>query len=208
MYDSPFVAILRRALVCLVLISAVAIAQEPKPKTPPARPTPEEIAKLIAPGPEHEKLAGYAGDWTVAIKMGGGKAAVSSEGTAKSRMTTGGRFLFIEYEAKEKPTPVEGTFTLGFDSRHEHFTLMETDSFGTYFLTSQGKRDADTGKLRLLGTDDDPMMKAMGLTKEFLHVIDFRDKDEFAVEIRFVDTRTPARKEIKMMEYVFRRKPQ
>lgn len=102
---------------------------------------------------------------------------------------------------------MDGTFTLGCDNRHDRFSLIATDSFGTYFVTSQGKRHAETGELKLTGTDDDPMMKAMGLTQELVHVVDFRSKDEFAIEVRFIDTRTPARKELKAMEFVFKRKP-
>jgi hypothetical protein len=181
-------------------LEALAVfAQETKPKVPP----PEEIAKLTGPGPEHQKLAEYVGDWNVVIKMNG----VTGEGTAHNRMTTGGRFLFVEYETKSKVGPIEGTFTLSYDTRHQRFALMATDNFGTYFVTAQGQRDPESGKLRLLGSDDDPTMKAKGFTKEFVHVVDFRKPDEFAIEVWFVDTRTAARREFKAMEYVFTRKP-
>jgi len=183
------------------IAATVLSAQQPSGK-PSVRPSPEEIAKLTAPGPEHAKLAGYAGDWDVSIKFGG----ATSTGTAQQRMTTGGRFLFIEFATQGAAGALEGTFTLGFDARHERFALMATDSYGTYFVTSQGKRDAATGKLRLLGGDEDPMMKSMGFTKEFMHVIDFRGPDEFVIEVHFVDTRTPERRELKAMEYVFKRK--
>lgn len=77
---------------------------------------------------------------------------------------------------------------------------------GTYFITSQGRRDTPGGKIRMLGTDDDPVMKAMGHTKEFVHVLDLRSPDEFAVEVWVVDTRTSARKEFKYMECLFKRR--
>ena len=57
----------------------------------------------------------------------------------------------------------------------------------------------------MYGKDDDPVMKAMGFTKEFVHILDIRGKDEFAVEVWFVDTRTAERREIKSLEYIFTR---
>jgi hypothetical protein len=161
---------------------------------------------LGGPGPEHEKLAAYAGDWDVKIDMGGGPAAMKYEGASESRMIVGKRFLQIEYQAKGSSGDLEGMFTIGFDGRHDHYALFAVDSFGTYFVSSKGKADEATGKIRMLGTDDDPMMKAMGFTKEFVHVLDLRGPDEFAIEIHFIDTRTPERREIKFMEYVFTRK--
>ena len=79
------------------------------------------------------------------------------------------------------------------------------DSYGTYFVTSRGKQDETTRKIKMYGKDDDPRMKAMGFTKEFAHVLDIRGKDEFAIEVWFVDTRTEARKELKSTEYIFKR---
>lgn len=49
-------------------------------------------------------------------------------------------------------------------------------------------------------------MKAMGYTKEFVHVLDLRDADEYAIQVWFVDTRTPERREFKFMEYTFKRR--
>ena len=50
-----------------------------------------------------------------------------------------------------------------------------------------------------------PLYKGRGFTKEFVHVLDIRGKDEFAVEVWFVDTRTAERRELKAMEHVFKR---
>jgi hypothetical protein len=189
-----------RCFVLLVLISIPLGA--PADDQKPAALSPEEIAQLIGPGPEHAALGKFVGDWDVSIKMG----PASYAGEAKARTTVGKRFLQVEYQAKGKADATEGMFTLGFDRRHKEYALIAQDSFGTYFVTSQGKRDDKTGKLRLLGRDDDPQMKAMGLTKEFLHVVDLSNPDQLAIEVWFIDTRTPARKEIKFMEYQFKRK--
>jgi hypothetical protein len=191
---------------CFALAVAVSKlpAQEAKDSSKSA---PAELQrKLRTPGPEHEQLASYAGAWNVEIKMGGGGAAIVYHGAANNRMIAGRRFLQIEYQAMGKTDEIDGTIIVGFDSRHKRFTLVAMDSFGPYFVTSQGQRNEKSNKIRMAGTDDDPMMKAMGFTKEFVHVLDLRSKDEYAVEIWFVDTRNAARREFKFMDYVFKRK--
>jgi hypothetical protein len=188
-----------------VLLTSLGWAQEPSRAAKP--PSAEEQAKLGGPGEEHERLNRYAGTWDVDITMGGGKAAMTYHGSAASKMTIGGRFLQIEHQAEGKAGATEGMFVIGFDQRHKRHTLIAMDSFGTYYVTSQGKRDEATGKIRMLGADDDPMMKSMGYTKEFVHVLDLRSADDFAIEVWLVDTRTPARREMKFMEYTFKRKP-
>jgi hypothetical protein len=198
----------------LLAVCGPLAAQEAKT---PAGPTPfEEQLKRTRPGPEHEQLARYAGTWNIEVKLGGGPAAMVYQGTADNRMIVGGRFLQIEYRgaAKDgtakagasKAGSTEGSFIVSFDSRHKRYSIVALDNFGTYFVTSQGKRDEETGTIKMLGTDDDPMMKRMGFTKEFAHVLDLRSPDQFAIEVRIIDTRTPARKEMKYVEYLFNRK--
>jgi hypothetical protein len=188
----------------LLLATLSSSAQESKSPSKP--PSAEDQLKLARPGVEHEKLAAYVGAWTVEVTIGSGLRALKYQGTSQNRMTVGGRFLQMEYQAKGKTNSTEGLFTVGFDPRHQRHTLIAMDDFGTYFVTSQGQRDSNTGKIRMLGTDDDPVMKAMGLTKEFVHVLDLRNPDEFAVEVWFIDTRNAARKEFKYMDYIFKRK--
>jgi hypothetical protein len=185
------------ALGLVIVTSALLSAQAPEKKAPPSA---DEIRKMMAPGPEHEQLAKYAGTWDLVIKMG----PQTMECTSENRMIVGGRFLEMDYASKDKKA--EGQFSLGFDRRHEHYTLTAMDNFGTYPVHSQGKRVGEAGKAKLYGKDDDPMMKAMGFTKEFVHVIDFKNPDEFSIEVWFIDTRTAERKEIKAMDYSFRRK--
>jgi hypothetical protein len=160
----------------------------------------------MRPGAEHEELAKCVGGWTIEVTMGAGPRALVYKGEAENRMIVGGRFLEIEYQAKSASAgETEGVFTIGFDRRHERYALIAMDNFGTYFVTSQGPRDEASGTIRLLGTDDDPMMKAMGYTKEFVHVLDLRGPDEFSIEVRIIDTRTPERREMKYITYAFTR---
>jgi hypothetical protein len=186
------------------LVLATLPAQDAKPVIKP--PAAEEELSLGRPGPEHEILARYSGVWEIEIRMVSSNAPIMYQGAATNRMTAGGRFLQIEYQAVGKTNITEGIFSIGFDQRHQRFTVIAIDSLGSYFVTSRGVRDEKTGKIRLLGTDDDPMIKPAGYTKEFVHVLDLRSPNNFIIEIWFIDTRTAARKELKFMDYTFKRK--
>ena len=201
--------------VCLLLLGGLLIARATAQDKPAQSrdqsvsakpPSAADQIRMMKPGKEHEELARLVGTWDVEVRMGSGKQGGVSNGSGTSRMKVGGRFLEIEYQARSDKSELEGIFSIGFDHRHQKYVLVAMDSFGTYFVTSQGTRDEKTGKIRMAGTDDNPTMKAMGYTKEFLHVLDQKSDDEFDIEVWFVDTRTPARKEIKAMEFRFRRR--
>ena len=180
-------------------IHASAQEVQPAPKVPSIA----DQLKRAKPGPEHEKLVRYSGEWDLEIKM---RPNTIYQGRATNLAIVGGRFLQIEYQTKGSRDSIDGIFTVGFDPRHERFTMIAMDSFGPYFVTSQGKRDEATGIIKMLGTDDDPAVKAMGYTKEFIHALDLRGPDEFTIEIYFINTRTPERREMKFMTYTFKRK--
>lgn len=194
-----FRAVIIGVIMTLIMLSTISAA-DPMPATV------QQQLELTKPGPEHQKLARHVGKWNVAVRMGSGANAVSYTGTGEGRMVVGGRFLQLEYQAKQETDTTEGLMLLGFDRRHKRFTMSAHDSFGTYVVSSRGTMDESSGKIRMHGTDDDPVMKALGHEKAFVHVLDPRSDDEFAIEIWFVDTRTAARKEFKYMEYVFTRR--
>lgn len=171
----------------------------------PKRPSPDQIRKLLEqarPGPEHQLLAQFAGKWKLSIQVGPG---AKNTGRANSYMTMENRFLWIGYNTDNKKRPFKGSFQIGFDRRHGHFTLIAMDTSGTYFVTSRGKLDTKTRKARLVGKDDDPYMKSLGFTKEFAHVLDFSSPDRFVITVMFIDNRTPKRTESKGMELIFER---
>ena len=171
----------------------------------PGRQTTESLLRQAKPGPEHEDLAKHVGAWKVTVTMGEGDRAATSRGRAKTHMMMDGRFLWIAHSVSGQAGSFKGAFMIGFDRRNSRYTLMGIDTHGTYTVTSQGKKDPMTGKIKLYGKDDDPNMKAMGFAKEFTHVLDFRTSNEFAIEVNYIDTRSPARHEMKAIEFIFSR---
>jgi len=118
-------------------------------------------------------------------------------------MTMEGRFLWIGFDVRGQAGRFKGAFLIGFDRRNERYSLVALDTSGTYFVTSHGQKGESGEVIRMRGKDDDPFMQAKGFTKEFVHVLDLRDPQEFSVEVLFVDTRTPERKEIPAMKFQF-----
>ena len=174
-------------------------------KKPAPRNSTAELQELANPGAEHRDLAKFEGKWSVEIKLGAGKSASVYRGLSKNRMVVGGRFLACEFGAAKEKESVDGVLTIGFDRRHDEYTIQSIDSWGTYFVTARGKRDGDFKEIKLYGVDDDPNMTAMGFTKAFAFGLVLTSSDEFTVNIYMIDTRTPARREMLMMEYTFTR---
>jgi hypothetical protein len=198
----------QRSLRCVGCIIAVAIAFICFANAHTFADDVAALQELASPGPEHAQLAARAGAWKLTIRMFAGPQPIELTGTATNEMLVGGRFLQSTYKAAGGGFETEGVFTTGFDRRHGEHTMILMDNFGTYFVTARGKAPAEGEELKLLGKDDDPQMTALGLTKEFAFAPREVDDDHYVVEIRFIDTRTPERKEIKFMEYDYQRAPE
>ena len=59
----------------------------------------------------------------------------------------------------------------------------------------------------MYGQDNDPVMRSMGLEKEFVIQLTVTSPDRITIAIRFIDNRTEARREIPFLEFELRRSP-
>ena len=167
---------------------------------------------LVAQGPSsdglggaHGRLAAYQGEWVVTLTQPESGASVArGSGTAGARLRLDGRFLEIETSVDGGPVR-QTVHMLGYDMRHGKYTIVLFDNTGTYFVTASSEPDATPPRIALYGVDDDPTMKAMGLDKEFVFVVNMESPDRFRIETRFIDTRTNAREEHSFMTLEFRR---
>ena len=151
---------------------------------------PDEVEQLLEqarPGIEHEALMALAGDWDLALVPAGSERP-SATGSATARALLGGRFLDVELVLGEDERRTELRYTLGFDRRHDEYSLILIDTEGTYAITARGP--AQDGSIRMLGTDDDPYMASLGLEKKFAFDLELSGASEFALALYFVDTRT------------------
>ena len=96
--------------------------------------------------------------------------------------------------------PIRHTvYTLGFDRRHGEYTIVAMDDSGTYWVTARGTRDGSV--IAMYGEDEDPVMRSMGLDKEFMFVVRLVSAHAVAIDIRFLDTRTPEKTEMPFMTF-------
>ena len=147
------------------------------------------------PGAQHEALHALAGSWEVYVDS-------QLAGSATATLRLDGRFLEVEIDADAGPMQ-KIIYTFGFDRRNGVYTVIAMDDSGTYWVTGTGIRDG--GRIPMYGKDKDPVMEAMGFEKEFAIVLTIESPRRFGIEILFIDTRTPERREISFLTFDLRR---
>ena len=158
--------------------------------------------QLIGPGPEHKKLKSLVGSWDVTMLRGTND--LGFKGSAKASMILGDRFLVIDGKGTPSGRVAEFRYTIGFDRRHDEYVILCLDTSGTYPVTARG--GATESGIRLLGTDDDPVMKKMGYgEKKFAFDLNIQGDEEFFIETIYIDTRTEPEKLRPAFRYVFKR---
>lgn len=160
---------------------------------------------LSNPSKEHEELAKYTGKWNVEMQFASSQKDKAYLGTSMNTMLVGNRFLQIQFAVKQDTLEANGVFVIGFDRRNLEYQMTGMDTWGTYYVTASGKRLEKSNTIKLYGKDNDPFMKKMGFEKEFGYSCTFENENKFVIEVFFVDTRTPARNELKAMDYKFTR---
>ena len=191
------------AAVALLVALPVAAQQG---EAPPEM-SPEEAAATAAweaaatPGPEHERLAGMAGEWalTVSMWMQPGAEPVVSQATASRRMILGGRYLEEEVTGEFMGTQFVGRGLSGYDNVTGRHWGTWVDSASTALMESNGTWDEATSSLVMEGSYSDPMTGARVPFRSVLKVV---SPDE---EV-YTSWETRDGQEVKTMEIVSRRK--
>jgi len=160
-------ALLALSLLIIGSLAAFAqTAQTAQPATPqqPAQPDMEkmmaEYLKLGAPGPQHEKIATLAGEWTATSKMWMGPDAQAMEtppGTHTGEMILGGRFLKFTEKGDMMGFPMEGLGIMGYDNFKGRYQMIWMDNTSSALYTAAGSADSTGNTITLAGKVDDPM---------------------------------------------------
>ena len=145
--------------------------------------TPERLEELAArnqPGPQHEVLAGLAGEWTTESRyfMRPGEAMLS-KGSASNEMILGDRFLSSKSHSRGGPIVLDQLNLYGFDRRLDEFTLASFDNWGTQYLSAVGYMNEERQEITLSGQDFDP---GMGTIASFDIVLRVSGADEYVLE--------------------------
>jgi hypothetical protein len=162
------------------------------------------VMELMQPGPEHERLKLFEGEWDMSTRMWmPGQPEIKTDGTSTNRLILGGRFLEMRAVSKMVGANWESLTILGFDRRHDVFTFVGYDTWGTYYVTASGTYVEEKKKLILSGEDTDPVM---GMKQKYSFIYTWTNEDTFTIELVFIDFPGVEQKEYRMIEITYRRK--
>ena len=146
------------------LVSIQALAAEPKKAAKPeAKMDPaqqaamDEMIKLAAPGPAHDKLKAMEGRWKAVQKswFAPGEPTVT-EGTCENKVILGGRFLEQHLKGTAMGQPYEGYGLTGYDNKKGTYTMVWMDNMATSMMTGEGSMDATGQDLTMKAAGDGP----------------------------------------------------
>ena len=149
-----------RALVAPLAFPAAAAPQHQEPSPEQGQEMMARMTELAQPGPEHERLARYAGSFDVLLRVWPepGAEPQTIDATSVGEMILDGRFLVLHTRIPDGMFAGEAISVIGFNRRYQEYTLIGLDTQGTYWVSAQGPEDAACTTATLAGTDDDPVL--------------------------------------------------
>ncbi|MBI1826995.1 MAG: DUF1579 family protein [Planctomycetes bacterium] len=136
--------------------------------------------EVMMPGPEHQKLAKYAGSWTFKSTMTrAGAPPEETDGAADLDMAFEGRFLHEHNKGTMMGMPFEGGKLVGFNRGSKKYEAVWAYTMGTGILTMNGASD-DGGKTIKFSAAFD---NEVGAHETFNVTYTFTDDDHFTVKM-------------------------
>jgi hypothetical protein len=146
------------------------------------------------PGPEHEKLKKFEGEWDAVVKFGGGE----SKASASYKLTLGGFWLQSHFKADFGGMPFEGQGLAGYDPHKKKYVSTWADSVAPHLMVMEGNFAADGKTFTETGEGMGPDAKLQKLKS----VYEFKDKDT----IVFTMYKVEGGKDEQMMQITYKRK--
>ena len=176
-------------LCLLALMSVPALAQEKGQDKPPAgmpsmdSPEMQAMMKAMSPGPEHQKLARMAGDWTFTNKTWMDPSAPPTEGsgTMHAEMILGGRYVHSVWKGNFMGMPFEGHGTDGYDNVTKKHVSFWVDNMSTGVMQMTGTCEQD-GKV-CTSTSEAMMDPMTGKMTSFRSVVTWTSDKSFTMEM-------------------------
>jgi hypothetical protein len=163
---------------CLALSAPSLWAQPPMPK----------------PGPEHEKLKWFAGDWDVTVAFMGQE----SKATATYKMDLGGFWLREEFHGTFAGQKFEGRGASGYDPIKKKYVGAWIDSMSPSLMVMEGSFSSDGKTFTETGEGPGPD----GKMQKMKSVYQIKDNDSFV----FTMYMTADGKEQEAFKLTYRRK--
>lgn len=137
-------------------VSAFGGLQDPQdPQAPQQRISMEEAQRICSPGPQHEILKRFIGDWDIELRMPNGQGAVVGTGTASSKLILGDRFAEGRATMSMGGQAFDSIFVMGYDNMKQSFVLTMTNSAETAIRTAEGDLSRDKKSLVAYGLLDE-----------------------------------------------------
>ena len=130
--------------------------------------------EYMTPSTNHKMMAKSVGEWTTKMQMWETPDAkpMESEGTCKSEMILGGRYMQSKYSGMVMGMPFEGISTDGYDNGKKVYFNTWVDNMGTGIMHAEGKMDDATKMVVYNGTMYDPMQNKDLTYRQTMQMVD------------------------------------
>jgi hypothetical protein len=145
------------------------------------------------PGPEHERLKKFEGQWDATVSFAGGE----SKATASYKLGLGGFWLQHHFKGEFAGAPFEGRGLTGYDPRKKKYISTWADSMEPNLLLMEGNFDKD-GKTY---TENGESPGMDGQLQKLKSIFEFKGEDE----IVFTMYKVADGKDQQMMRITYKR---
>ena len=169
------------ALAVALVVSVSVVRSEEKAAAPSAADK-EQMAKMMMemgkPGPEHERLKAYVGDWDADVSFNCplDNSVQKSKGVMHIKPILGDRYVQMSYEGEmagpdgKTMMPFKGMGVSGFDKGKKKYTNVWLDEMSTGIMHTEGNYDGKV--LTCDGTVIEPMSGQPTKVREVITEID------------------------------------
>ena len=190
------------ALFAVFAASAV-MADDPPKMTAAQQAMMEKMAKAATPGPRHEAMQKWVGDWELTVKyqMDPSQPWQESKSTATITSLLDGRYVQEISNGEMMGQPFMGIGLYGFDNVIGKYVSTWIDNMGTGIMKSEGTADASGKVIMWTGSMSDPIT---GKPAKARMVSTMLDDDHHTFEMYSVPP--GAKKDMKTMTIDYSRK--
>lgn len=198
---------LRIVVLCLILFSAVLLAQAQDAAPPAAKDgavksagqqpamSPEQKAKMalmqeyMTLNEHHKFFESLTGTWNAKVELWMDPKAEPkvSLGTSEGKIIMGGRFLEQTFNSTDMGKPYEGRGIMGYDNMKEQYTTIWFDNMATGVTTGSGQYNPESRMLMTEGSMSCPITQQS--KRWYRDVLTFSDDDNYTYETYMRDQR-------------------
>ncbi len=141
-----------------------------------------QAQKYTNPGPHHEQLKRWLGEWDAEVTLFmGGKATEPTKGTSKSEWLMEGRWLKSDFEGSMMGMPMRIVSIMGYDNFKQSYVVTSVNSMDTIMIHQEGDMDPGGKALLMYGTLDEYLTGEHD--KMVKTVFRFPSDDEIVMEV-------------------------